>query len=204
MRSLLRRSSVVFFVFTAVLWCTVDGLSAQSATGTVSGSVTPTPTGGVVVWLEGVRANAWRLPHESPTITQHGAEFHPDFLVVVAGQSVTFPNDDRMAHNVFSVSPTRPFDLGHYRQGESRSVQFDRAGIVDVFCNIHDNMHATIVVVPSTFHAAPDASGHFAIDGVPPGSYRLAAYSVAAGRATRSAAVAAGGTTSVDLAFSRR
>jgi hypothetical protein len=137
-------------------------------------------------------------------ITQHGAEFQPDFVVVVAGQSVAFPNDDRIAHNVFSVSPARRFDLGHYAQGESRTVLFDRAGIVDVFCNIHDNMHATIVVVPSTFYAVPDAAGRFAIANVPPGAYRVVAYSVQSGNAAGTATVGPGAAVAVNLTFARR
>src|SRR5579884_4140605 len=142
-------------VVAAVVTAGAPGRS-QPAGGTVTGVVSPADLP-VAVWLEGVPRSAWRVPPETPTVTQHGAEFHPDFLVVVAGQTVAFPNDDRMPHNVFSVSPARRFDLGHYRQGESRSVLFDHPCVVDVFCNIHDTMHATIVVVPSTYYAVPDA-----------------------------------------------
>mgnify|MGYP000916880013 CR=1 FL=1 len=97
----------------------------------------------------------------------------PAFLVVVAGQSVAFPNDDRMPHNVFSVSPARPFDLGHYRQGESRTVLFDRPGIVDVFCNIHDNMIGWILITDAGWFGRSADDGSWHAVNLPGGNYEL-------------------------------
>jgi plastocyanin len=151
-----------------------------------------------VVWLEGVPAASWTLPATTPVMSQRGAKFAPDFLVVVVGQTVRMPNDDRLIHNVFSISTPKKFDLGHYSQGESRSVTFEKPGIVDLFCNIHENMHATIVVVPSTFYAVADDSGHFSIRGVPPGTYTVRAYSPDAGAGTTNAKV---GSSNVQLRF---
>jgi plastocyanin len=142
-------------------------------TGSVSVAITDPLPPHAVAWLEGVPNGAWSVPKETPVVSQRGARFSPDFVVVVAGQNVQMPNDDRITHNVFSVSPAKKFDLGHYPQGESRTVKFDKPGIVELFCNIHENMHATIVIVPSTFYAQPGSDGQAAIAKVPAGSYHL-------------------------------
>lgn len=177
--------------------------AAAHAGGTVSGTVaTPVPKH-AAVWLEGVPAGSWTVPKEVPTIQQKHARFSPDFLVMAAGQSLSLPNDDRITHNVFSVSPTKKFDLGQYPQGETRTVQLDKPGIVELFCNIHENMHATVVVAPSTFFAVADASGHFAIAGVPAGTYKVVAFSPEAGRATTTVTVKDGAAAVVGLVLKR-
>jgi plastocyanin len=141
--------------------------------GTVSVAIADPLPAHAVVWLEGVPAGSWQTPRDTPVVSQRGARFSPDFVVVVAGQTVQMPNDDRITHNVFSVSPAKKFDLGHYPQGESRTVKFEKPGIVELFCNIHENMHATVVIVPSTFYAQPGSAGQATIAKVPPGNYHL-------------------------------
>jgi hypothetical protein len=86
---------------------------------------------------------------------------------------VDFPNEDKVFHNVFSLSTSARFDLGLYQSGSSKSVQFKRPGVVDVFCNIHPEMSSRVLVVPTTFFATTDASGKFRIDGVPEGTYPI-------------------------------
>ena len=87
-----------------------------------------------------------------------------------------FPNSDRIYHNVFSLSKTRPFDLGRYAAGRSKPVKFDRPGIVRVFCDIHSHMNAFILVFSHPFFALTDADGRYRIDNVPPGTYNLVAW----------------------------
>jgi plastocyanin len=164
------------------------------AEGVVEGVIGPVPKH-AVVWLEGVPAGSWSPPGQTPVMSQRGAKFAPDFLVVVVGQTVKMPNDDRLIHNVFSISAPKKFDLGHYSQGESRSVTFEKPGVIDLFCNIHENMHATIVVVPSTFFAVTDDAGHFVIRGVPAGNYTVRAYSPDAGGASSTVKVGSGSVT---------
>src|SRR5262249_52396391 len=101
-------------------------------------------------------------------------------------------------------SPPKRFDLGHYPEGESRSVRFETPGVVDLFCNIHENMHATIVVTPSRFYAVAGADGQFTIDHVPAGSYRVVAYSPASTMASTSVMVGGGASAQVNLALRRR
>lgn len=157
-----------------------------AAVGRIIGHIRAAQGGAIkqaVVYLDGVPAGSFTVPMAHVLISQRGARFRPEFAVVVAGQTVDMPNDDRIVHNVFSVSPARKFDLGHYGQGEYRSVQFPKPGVVEMFCNIHENMQATLVVVPSTYYAQPAADGSFAIANVPEGTYQLVGYSPQAGDA---------------------
>ena len=65
------------------------------------------------------------------------------------------------------------FDVGLYKPGSSRAVPFTREGIVRVFCNIHANMSAVIVVLNTPWFTTTAADGTFRITDVPPGEYRL-------------------------------
>jgi plastocyanin len=133
----------------------------------------------MVVILEG-----GKMPPQPPTVAvlnQRGMRFEPELIVVPAGSTVQFPNSDPIFHNVFSLSRARPFDLGFYPQGKSRSVKFDKAGIVQVYCHIHANMYAAIVVTESPWFAKPSADGGFSFTGVPAGRYRLTVWHKIAG-----------------------
>lgn len=146
----------------------------------IAGTVLSTAGGApkhAVVYLEGGQLSGQPPPTERPTISQRGARFRPEFLVITVGQTVNMPNDDRIVHNVFSVSPVKRFDLGHYPQGELRSVTFDKPGVIELYCNIHENMQAVVVVAPSKFYGQVGEDGRYSIPNVPPGKYRLVAYS---------------------------
>lgn len=79
-------------------------------------------------------------------VGQKGKEFTAKTLDIKVGDSVKFTNDDPFQHNVFSVSDAKQFDLGSYPQGQSRSVTFDKPGVVEVECSIHPNMQMVINV----------------------------------------------------------
>jgi plastocyanin len=128
---------------------------------------------GVVVWLEPARRAAALPPPEVHTVTQKGKRFIPHILTIPVGATVDFPNLDPIFHNAFSNFAGQPFDTGLYRPGSSQKVQFRREGIVRVFCNIHSNMSAVIVVLDTPHYAMSKADGSFRIEGVPRGDYTL-------------------------------
>ncbi|MCS6913866.1 MAG: carboxypeptidase regulatory-like domain-containing protein [Myxococcales bacterium] len=109
-------------------------------------------------------------------MAQRDKTFVPRFLAITRGSTVEFPNEDKFFHNVFSLSEGNTFDLGLYRAGTSRSVTFERTGVVDVYCNIHPNMWAQILVLDNPFYAVTGPEGTFEIPKVPPGSYTLVAW----------------------------
>lgn len=106
-------------------------------------------------------------------LTQKNKMFEPHMLVVTRGSTVDFPNRDPWFHNVFSLFNGKRFDLGLYEAGSSRTVHFDREGVSFIFCNIHPEMSAVVVVLGSSYFAATNKAGDFTISNVPPGSYAL-------------------------------
>ncbi|MBI5837512.1 MAG: hypothetical protein HZB25_09730 [Candidatus Eisenbacteria bacterium] len=129
-----------------------------------------------VIYLDGLPPGAGPAAEPGapvPRLSQKSQAFVPRVVVVARGGAVDFPNMDPIFHNVFSVSPTRRFDLGKYPRGHSRQVTFSREGLVKVYCDIHSDMEAFVLVLPHHCYARPDASGAFAIAGVPAGRYRV-------------------------------
>jgi len=110
------------------------------------------------------------------TVTQKGKNFVPRVLGVPVGSTVTFPNDDQIFHNVFSLSPPQPFDLGLYRAGESKARTFTQPAVYNVFCNIHPQMVAFLVVASTPWITTTSTDGSWRLE-VPPGRYRVTALS---------------------------
>jgi plastocyanin len=130
----------------------------------------------VVVWLSpiaGASAATTDNSHRHLRLIQKDKRFAPRLLVVPVGSAVEFPNLDPWFHNVFSLFEGKRFDLGLYEAGSSRTIRFDNAGISYIFCNIHPEMSAIIVAVPTTYYAISDRKGEVNIRNVPAGRYVL-------------------------------
>ncbi len=123
---------------------------------------------------------------------QRNETFVPRLLAVTTGTVVDFPNSDRTYHNVFSLSRARRFDLGRYASGRSKSVRFDRPGVVRVFCDIHSHMSAFVVVFNHPFFRVTDVDGRYRLDDVPAGTYTVVGWYEGEARVQRSVTVAAG------------
>ena len=136
----------------------------------------------VVLYLEGPTPTSTNSSSPAVfTIEQLNRRFSPDLLVLPVGSTVSFPNMDPIFHNIFSLSKAKSFDLGSYDKGKTREVVFPRPGVVDVYCHLHPNMAATIVVTPNRWYARSDKSGQYRIEDVPPGKYTLVAWHKSAG-----------------------
>lgn len=193
----------------------------QTGTGTIRGSVTLTAMRGaplatsaygrrdiapkassrgpeirnVVVFLSGTQA-----PTVAPMrarIEQRHEQFDPQVTVVTTGSTVEFPNADPYFHSVFSLSRAGTFNLGRYRSGESRSRVFKEPGIVKVFCDIHAQMSASIVVLDHPWFATPGADGTFSIANVPAGERTVVAWHERIGEKRERLRVTPGGVTQV-------
>jgi plastocyanin len=157
-----------------------------------------------VVYLESGPIGAFdETSRGEASLDQRNEAFFPYVLAVQAGATVAFPNDDRTYHNVFSFSKAKRFDLGRYARGQSKSVRFDRPGVVRVFCDIHAHMSAFILVFAHPYFAATDSEGRFQIPSVPAGSYTIAVWTDGIVRETRKIEVPSG-EAAVDLEFQVR
>jgi len=165
------------FVLFAAAHAAGTEIDAQAKV-TLSGSANSTEhhsNEGVVLWLTPADAATSTAPDKSPRshfqLAQKNKTFTPHLLVVPVGSVVEFPNLDPFYHNVFSLFNGKRFDLGLYESGTSRNVHFDHAGISYIFCNIHPEMSAIVISVPTPYYATSSYSGILSIHDVPPGTY---------------------------------
>jgi plastocyanin len=163
----------------AALILVVTTASAAADGGAVHGKINvKRPEGAdprpVVVYLTGFTEPP---PTTVATIVQRDKRFSPALVAITAGQSVAFPNGDPFLHNVFSPTPSRRFDLGSFPKGDSRARVFPEPGVIDVFCNIHPEMSATILVLPNRKFTQTSEDGAFSLADVPAGKWILFAYS---------------------------
>jgi plastocyanin len=127
---------------------------------------------GVVISLHAVNQPAASNAARHVTMLQKDKMFTPHILPILAGTTIDFPNADPIFHNAFSSYSGQIFDVGLYPPGTSRSVRFQRPGIVRVFCNIHPAMSAIILVLATPHFTVTARDGSFHLD-VPAGSYDL-------------------------------
>ena len=103
------------------------------------------------------------------TITMHGKSFAPHVLAITAGSTVRFPNTDPILHNVFSTSSPNDFDMGLYGTGSGKTKTFEHAGLVRVYCNVHHQMFAYILVLDTPYFTAVHEDGSFDLASLPNG-----------------------------------
>ena len=113
----------------------------------------------------------------SAEVAQLQYQFAPGLLAIRRGTVVRFPNRDDEYHSVFSYSKVKRFDLGRYHKEETPAeMVFDQAGVVKLYCEIHDHMRGTILVLDTPYFAKTDAAGRYRIEGVPAGDVVVKAW----------------------------
>ena len=155
------------------------GANVANKSGIIKGTITIAgkPTADAVVSLEGAAPEQIKsrsaAVSKKAVLDQREMRFVPHVLPVLVGTTVEFPNNDKSWHNAYSKSEAKQFDLGLYSPGKTRSVTFDKAGVVRILCNVHPNMEAFIVVKDHPYFSAADSRGNYRLDGVPLGKYRV-------------------------------
>ena len=152
----------------------------------------------VVVYLAGMQP-AHSVPPMRAQIVQRGEQFVPPVTVITTGSTVDFPNGDPYFHNVFSLSRAGTFDLGRYPSGASRAHVFDRPGLVKVFCHIHAQMSALVMVLDHQWFTIPAETGTFTLPPVPAGDHTLVAWHERIGERRERIRVASGATLKVSF-----
>ena len=127
----------------------------------------------VVIWLTPMQSPGAASPGPTARLLQKNKKFIPHVVAVTQGTQIEFPNQDLFFHSVFSIHQGKTMDLGLYESGAAHKIRFNQAGVSYIFCKIHPEMSAVVVVLQTRFFAITDAAGDFQISHVPPGRYRL-------------------------------
>jgi plastocyanin len=180
------------------------GLAGPALAGGVGGRVELLQKGGrhatdlsdVVVYLDGPKARP-RATREK--MRMKGKAFLPRVAVVAVGGTIDFPNEDPIFHNVFSLSGENRFDLDLYKRPKSASWTFQAPGLVRVYCNIHPQMSAVVLVRDNPHFARATSDGSFSLSDVPAGRYTLKAWHERAGEIAQAVVVPAEGEARADL-----
>ena len=110
-------------------------------------------------------------------IVQKGMQFGPGLLAVRKGTRVEFPNADDFYHNVFSYSKAKRFDLGRFLKDEKpAAVTFDQPGVVKLYCEIHEHMRGSVLVLDTPYFVKTDTNGVYRLTGLPAGQFKLKAW----------------------------
>lgn len=184
-------------------------LALSSATVLIAGSLTGTvaATGmrnnaDAVVFVDEIPNQSFPPPAEHVEMDQVNLTFVPHVLPVVVGTTVDFLNSDAFLHNVFTPDKcAKKFNLGSWPQGEIRSYTFEAPCTAVVLCNVHPEMEAYVLALPTPYFAVTDKSGAYTISGVPDGAYTVKVWHPKLKETSREVSVA--GATTVDFELSR-
>jgi plastocyanin len=160
------------------------------------------PGADAVVWVPGAHRASARSSAQPPAVASREKRFDPHVLVVTRGSTVAFPNVDPIYHNAFSRTPGSEFDLGLYRRGAARAYGFRSPGLVHVYCNIHAEMAAYVLVMDTTdAFAIADAAGAFRLPDLPGGRHVVRAWNERAGEKELEVEVPPSGEAQVEIAL---
>ncbi len=154
--------TITFLVAPALLLYLPAEVFAGSITGTVNVRGLRSPAD-VLVYISKAPAVPVDLSGAKFIMDQRDLAFIPHVLAVPVGTTVQFPNNDKVAHNVFSLSRTKTFNLGSYGPGGSKTMLFDKPGVVELRCDVHAEMSAYILDMENPYWAVTDDKGHFKI-----------------------------------------
>lgn len=151
--------------------------ASSSLAATLGGDVTATgkrTNADAVVFIEAIDGMSFDAPTEHAKMDQVRMIFTPRVLPVVVGTTVDFFNSDPVAHNVMTIDDCADmFDLGTWTTGESRSYKFEKECGAVILCNVHPEMEAYVVAVPTPYFAVTDDKGAYEITDIPDGTYTV-------------------------------
>ena len=154
-------------------------LSAQAYASSVAVQVHDAagkPLADVVLYAEPEAGMALPKTPKPVQIEQRGLKFSPLVSVIQAGSQISFPNNDKVRHHIYSFSPAKKFDQKLYSGVAAAPQVFDKAGTVVLGCNIHDRMIAYVKVLDTPFFAKSDVDGTARIELPAAGKYTVKAW----------------------------
>ena len=175
--------------------------------GTIEGTVTAKgarDARDAVIYVDAIKDKIFEAPKEHAKMDQKNMVFIPHALPVLVGTAVDFLNSDAVLHNVFTPDKVAgKFNLGTWPQGQTRSYTFKNVGSATMLCNVHPEMAAFVVTLPTPYFAKTGPDGKFKIEGIPAGSYTVQIWHEKLKAQAASVTVPAEGTATVTFALSK-
>jgi plastocyanin len=167
-------SGMLVGIPSALLAADANGVGIVKGTIAIGGK----PATDAVVSIEGlskeqIKTQMSLYKPRKTIIDQRNLKFTPTVVAIMGGETVEFPNNDKVWHNVYSKGGANDFDLGLYPPGKTRSKKFDKPGVSRILCNAHPNMEGFIVVKDHPFFSTTDSRGNYEIKNVPLGEVRV-------------------------------
>ena len=160
--------------------CSLASLAGPALAGSLAGTVQAMglrDSGDAVVYVDKIEGKTFPAPAEHARIDQKNMVFVPHVLPILVGTTVDFLNSDALLHNVFTPDKcAEKFNLGTWPKGQTRSYTFKQPCAATLLCNVHPEMEAFAVVVPTPYYAVTDKSGAYTIKDLPDGSYTVKAW----------------------------
>jgi plastocyanin len=182
----------------------VSGDEPAHLTGsvTLAAAATVSPYADLVVSAHPLAFAPTVGPQAEPAqIEQREVAFAPRVVAITKGTAVQFINRDKIFHNVFTLTEGAKFDIGRRKTGVVVEETIEVEGEIDLFCDIHPQMNATILSLDTPYFVAVDANGRFAMPSLPPGRYEIRVYHPDINGPTRTVELTAGDSTVVDFSL---
>lgn len=132
-----------------------------------------TPNRNVIIILHPLSFEAELKPTENAYVSQQEQTFLPHVLPVVMGSKVSFLNEDEFFHNVQSLTRGARFNIGRRAPGVAYSIRIKKAGLVELSCDIHEHMNATILSLETPYFTRIESDGSYTLPNLPNGKYRI-------------------------------
>jgi len=133
----------------------------------------------LIVYLDGYKHGE---PGAAAVLSQKDRNFSASIVPVLGGGQVEIRNDDTVRHHIRSNAKPWSFNLKPKAPGETVTRSFEAPqgggiGVVPVYCDIHSNMRAHVLVLSSDkYQLLPETGGSFSLAGLPAGTYTLTAW----------------------------
>lgn len=193
----------MLFKRTHLLLAMLLAVAITAQAGTVSGKVSGAGAD-TVVWIDNPSGKI-DLPGKPFMMDQKGLIFIPHVIVAPVGSTVEFLNSDSVQHNVFwtAIGGNKKLgkNLGTWPKGEKRNFKFENPGVVTLLCNVHPEMSAYVIVVPTSYYATANANGEYSIENVPDGPHTITVWHE--GMKQQSKQVTTSGATKADFTLSK-